>query len=67
MKLISSIFVLEFQIRDWPDLLENLAKNTAHENVDYQRSAIITLGFICEKMVLLGLNTVFKQLAIGEG
>ena len=49
-QLISTIFVLEFQTKGWPDLLQELASNTTHEDAHLQRSAFITLGYICEKL-----------------
>lgn len=50
-QVISTIFVLDLPNNGWPELLENLASNSNHSNIDIQRSAALTLGYICEKLV----------------
>lgn len=55
MKLISTIYVLDASKNEWSGLVSNLAKNSTHEDTDIQRSAVLTLGYICEK---LATNTI---------
>jgi len=49
-ELISTIFVLEYPNKGWSDLLDILANNSTFEDRNIQRSAFMTLGYICEKL-----------------
>ena len=41
---------MDFPNKGWESLLLNLSQNTKHQDVDIQRSAVITLGYICDKL-----------------
>lgn len=48
--LISAMFVLDYETNGWPDLLANLSRNASMEDESIQKSAITTIGYICEKL-----------------
>lgn len=52
MQLISAMFILEFPSEECSTLLNKLAETASHSDVNIQRSSMMTLGYICEKMVL---------------
>ena len=48
--LISAMFVLDYETNGWPDLLANLSRNAGLDDEAIQKSAITTVGYICEKL-----------------
>ena len=47
--LVANVFALDcLHDREWEDLLENLSNNLNHEDLNIQKSAILTIGYICE-------------------
>lgn len=42
--------MLDVPNKEWSTLVSSLSTNTTHANVDIQRSAVLTLGYICEKL-----------------
>jgi len=49
-QLIATIYVLDFPNNDWPTLLQKLSDNTDNKDEGIQRSAVLTLGYICDKL-----------------
>ena len=44
--------MIELPRKEWPDLISNLVVNTSNIHTDFRMSAIVTLGFICEALVI---------------
>lgn len=42
--------MLDFPTKDWPDLLKKLYNDAISKNVEFQKVAITTIGYICEKL-----------------
>ena len=47
---MSTIFVLDFPKKEWPELLKQLFTEASSKNIEEQKTAITTLGYICEKL-----------------
>jgi len=58
--IVSLIFAAELQPNEWPDFLNTLTQ--AHQNTDIKKSAILTLGKICNQLKRKG-STLDKDLA----
>ena len=41
---------MDFPNNDWPTLLQKLSDNTDNQDEGIQRSAVLTLGYICDKL-----------------
>lgn len=62
-QIISNIFALELPHNGWNDLIHTLMENCNNANISIKKAAIMTLGYICDKLVktpsfskLLGLK-----------
>ena len=60
--LIADVFALDCMTdRQWGDLLNNLIVNLTHKDPNIQRSAIMTLGYICEVIHREGIRSLTSE------
>lgn len=50
--LIAIICGIELPQNLWPEVISILANNSSNENEEIKKAALLTLGFICEELVI---------------
>lgn len=51
--LIAIICGIELPRNLWPEVISILANNSSNENEEIKKAALLTLGFICEELVII--------------
>ena len=59
---ISAICAIELPRKEWPDLINNLVANTSNTHTEYRMAAILTLGFICEALVIINIYVKIQNI-----
>ena len=53
---IANIAAIEIVRGEWLEIVNSLASNATHQDVNIRRASITTLGFICEELKLVKCN-----------
>jgi importin subunit beta-1 len=54
--VIAQIAVIEIVRNEWLEIVNALADNSMHEDINIRRASITTLGFLCEELKLVQSN-----------
>lgn len=54
--VIAQIAVIEIVRNKWLEIVNALAENSMHEDINIRRASITTLGFLCEELKLVNSN-----------
>ena len=50
LKAISEICAVELPRNEWPEIIGTLVSNVKAQQVEIKKSAVLTLGYICESL-----------------